>query len=86
MKQGQLTLMWLLSNGRLLVTLCHLLPEIRTPLLAGPRVWYLSGVLSELCCNKLVLMPAAIAASVVAKTEDSLGETDALGESELAKA
>jgi hypothetical protein len=49
-------------------------------------VWHLSGVLAELWCNKLVLMPAAIAASVVAKTEDSLGETDALGESEPAKA
>jgi hypothetical protein len=31
LKQGQLTLMWLLPNGRLLVTLCHLLPEIRNP-------------------------------------------------------
>ncbi|MGX5834346.1 hypothetical protein ACWIJ6_09395 [Aeromonas piscicola] len=49
-------------------------------------MWHLSGVLAELWYNKLVLMPAAIAASVVAKTEDSLGETDALGESEPAKA
>ncbi len=32
LKQGQLTLMWLLPNGRLLVTLCNLLPEMRNPL------------------------------------------------------
>lgn len=49
-------------------------------------MWHLSGVLAELWYNKLILMPAAIAASAVAKTEDSLGETDALGESEPAKA